>query len=344
MITRPPLSVVVCSLLLTLSISKSQPKRPNSSTQRTWAQNGGPPNAEEELYSKYPAPHHQHPSNKKPPAPHSSDCVRTCNSVEEKDLDRHAACGKHRRAGGAPGVDGRTVGAVCTDSLLKSFKAVCLPACSLGDATDYVWPKVPKCTGMGTPARLAACEAGFFAGVEQTVKALGVDVERKKEEEEEERVRGVREEEERRARVKVEEEHERAREKEMKRIEGERARLGTQGKHSARSGAEVSQSPSPVAESTAKTASEAHSRDLVRAHNEKLHAEGAGKAPRVETYIEFTYGGTPHTLPVPFGANLPDLVGNFCRAFGEENVGECQRDLLITFKTEHPELEGRSDL
>jgi hypothetical protein len=95
--------------------------------------------------------------------------------------------------------------------------------------------------------------------------------------------------------------------------------------------------------SEAKRESDARAKELISEAVERGAEHGAGG--NVEHFIHFEYQGEDRTLGVPEGANLFDVVTNFCRKVGGgADVGECTRELMMAFKLEHPELSNRRDL
>jgi hypothetical protein len=258
---------------------------------------------------------------------HSEDCIERCAVIEEKKLSLNTVCNKYRR-------QSHEIGAVCTDSLLAAYKQVCLPACALEeDVASYKWPKVAKCTGLGSPQKLSACEHGFFQGVEQTVAALGVDVEKKKADEQQALADAKLAEE---ARV----EHERlvaVRAKEQARIAADkekRERDGVAQQEHTFTGTEHADD----GKSEAFHESEERAAQLIKEASERAALAHAEDSTNIEHYFEFSFLEKQHVIPLPFDANIPDLVVKFCRTYGIADLGGCSREVLMEIRMTYPGL------
>jgi len=272
-------------------------------------------------YSHYPGHGHAPPQ-----VTHSSDCLASCNKIESETLNLRTPCNKYRR-------QSPEVGLVCSESLLKAYKQVCLPACKLEDIQKFPLPKVAKCTGIGSPGKILACEAGFFAGVTQTVTALGVDLKKKAEEEEKAREREEWEEKE-----KVEKERlVKAREVELKRIKEvkETHELGGVTEHE-KGGVYHDES---AGKSDVLLESEKRAHELVEEASERAHQRSEAVGKNVKHYVHFNYDDGDRIMAVKEGEDVAELVTAFCRHEIKKELGGCVREVLMLLKMTHKELK-----
>ncbi|GMH88132.1 hypothetical protein TrVE_jg13239 [Triparma verrucosa] len=237
-------------------------------------------------------------------------------------------CNKWRRAPGQP-----TIGDICTDKFFEGFRKVCEEACNAKAKFDdglgveeYRRPSIAKCTGLGTQTKIQSCNDGYFGGVDQTLKALGMAKEEEKRSEP--IVIGKK-------KAKVREEGKEGGEEKRKEEEGKTSE-GTSENTS-----ETSEEPKEVTPPTPEQLNSA----LLKSEETKKNLKPMAEAQKVhqsnvETYLEFTHtDGNVHTIELHKNEPLIDAVTHFCRdTMGEgEGAGGCAREVMMYFRIHFPE-------